>query len=465
MTTLPYNKNDVESIFEYSKGILNHSLQEAVSPMVIPESKGKGRLGVMVEKYFFQYEPNNDTDADFSEAGVELKCTPLKTSRGNKLINKERLVCSMIDYDEDWKYSFRDSHIYRKCALMLVLFYLHQDSIPVHHLKFLFSVLWQLPEKDLLIIEQDYNTIISKIRIGKADELSEGDTTYLGACRKGQSGERDRVYKAEGGIFASAPRRAYSLKTAYMKTILQFVQESGKPYASNYSALSSQGLITKEELEFKSFDEILLDRFKPYYGMTYSELCLSLGVDESSSKAKYADIVNKIITEKGERGGDYRKSEEFVKSGICVKTIRLRRNGMPKESMSFPAINYCAVAEEEWFSSTLYDYFTQRFLFVVFNVVVNGGIEEYSLYKAFFWTMPKADLDDAYYYWKNIKDNILADNYQPDSFYTIKQHKKFHVRPHAANKLDTALAPSGRQVDKYGYWLNADYIKSVIDSQ
>ena len=457
----PYDRNDARAIFEYSTRILGHSLEE-VSFTDISEFKGKGRLGNMVEKYFFQYEPNSDTNADFSEAGVELKCTPVKKIKGDRLVNKERLVCSMIDYDEDWKHSFKDSHIYRKCALMLVLFYLHQDSIPVQQLMFLFSVLWRLPEKDLLIIEQDYDIIMSKIRAGKADELSEGDTTYLGACRKGQAGEKDKTYTAEGGIIASAPKRAYSLKTSYMKTILDFVRESGKPYASNYTSISPQGLVSVEELKEKSFEDILLDRFKPFYGKTYSELCAALGVEESPSKSKYADIINLILTEKGKRGDNFNNSEEFVKSGIRVKTIRLRKNGMPKEAMSFPAIDYCSIVQEEWFDSALYGYFTQRFLFVVFNNVAISG-EEYALEKAFFWTMPKGDLEEAYYYWKNIKENVLADNYRPNAFYTIREHKKFHVRPHAANKRDTALAPSGRLVDKYGYWFNADYVKSIID--
>ena len=50
-------------------------------------------------------------------------------------------------------------------------------------------MLWKLPEKDLLIIRQDYETIIKKIKRGEAHLLSEGDTMYLGACTKGASAE------------------------------------------------------------------------------------------------------------------------------------------------------------------------------------------------------------------------------------------------------------------------------------
>ena len=71
MDSLPYNKSDAYSIFEYSKSIIGHSLAE-VATSDISEFSGKGRLGQMVEKYYFQYEPNGDENADFYEAGLEL---------------------------------------------------------------------------------------------------------------------------------------------------------------------------------------------------------------------------------------------------------------------------------------------------------------------------------------------------------------------------------------------------------
>lgn len=38
------------------------------------------------------------------------------------------------------------------------------------------------PEQDIKIIEHDFEVIVEKIRNGKAHELSEGDTLYLGAA-------------------------------------------------------------------------------------------------------------------------------------------------------------------------------------------------------------------------------------------------------------------------------------------
>ena len=73
---------------------------------------------------------------------------------------------------------------------------------------------------NLVIIENDYNTIVKKIREGNAHQLSEGDTMYLGACRKGQKGDKlvTQPYSEE-----LAPKRAFSLKPSYMRTILPLI--------------------------------------------------------------------------------------------------------------------------------------------------------------------------------------------------------------------------------------------------
>lgn len=467
-TNLPYDEKDKYSIWEYSKRLLNKTLNEVIGGIPAEYNSGKGRLGQMVEKYFFGYEPNSDPTPDFSEANLELKCTPLKQLANRTLQIKERLVCSMIDFNEDYKHSFKESHVFIKCAYMLILMYLHQANVPVQHLKFIYSILWQIPEKDLLIMEQDYNKITAKIRSGKAHELSEGDTTYLGACRKGQKGDSDQFYTLPSGELSEipAPRRAFSLKPQYMRMILDFIQKSGNNSGMNTAALVegyTPGLITKEELKQQSFEDILIGRFGNYIGMSYSELCAEFGIDESSAKSKYALIANAILTMHGSRGEDVTKSEEFRKSGIRLKTIRLQKSGRPKEAMSFANIDYSEIVhEEDWYDSKLYELFTSRFLFIVFKDYGDKTKEDYRLEKVFFWTMPYQDLNEAEQYWENIKDNVLNNHISPEYFYKESDHKKFHVRPKAKNAADLAINPNGGMCKKYCYWFNHDYIQDFI---
>lgn len=460
-----YDKSNKWSILEYSKQLLGKTLEEVVFPDVIDPIRGKGQLGQLVEVYFFGIDNNSRQEADFPEAGLELKVTPLKELKDKTLAIKERLVCTMIDFTKDQSIPFEQSHIYLKCAFMLIPFYLHKEGVPVHKLKFIYDVLWQIPDKDLLIMKQDYEKIIGKIKAGKAHELSEGDTTYLGACRKGQKGDADVSYNLVDGTPADipAPKRAFSLKTQYMRTILEFAKRTGGQGTYNTSALVhgyKPHLIEEFELREKSFEDILLDRFKPYYGKTYDELVKELRAPTTGAKSKYFLIANEILTERETRGIDVTKSDEFVKSGIVIKTIRINKNGRPAEAMSFENINYFDILQEEdWYESRLYDIFTGRFLFIVFKEDDNNQVR---LQNAFFWTMPVNDLEDAAEYWLSIKDAVKSNHIAPDFFYRESDHKKFHVRPKARNAADVVPNPNGGTVKKYCYWFNHDYVKDII---
>ena len=170
---------------------------------------------------------------------------------------------------------------------------------------------------------------------------------------------------------------------------------------------------------------------------------------------------NEILTEKGSSGVDVTKSDEFKKSGIIIKTIRLKQSGRSAEAMSFETINYFDIMNEDnWYESRLYDIFTGRFLFVVFQENEN---KETVLKKAFFWTMPVQELAIAEGYWVNIRDNVSANKISPDNFYKASDHMKFHVRPKAKNSADLAQNPHGGTVKKYCYWFNQDYIKEIVE--
>ena len=229
--TLPYNEKDISSIFNHSKKLVNKCLRD-FAPNA-KEYKGKGSLGQLVEALFFKYNLNSRQEADFSFVHAELKCSPLKKSVKEELLIKERLVCSMINYTTDWNKSFEESHFYQKCLIMLIMFYLHDSSVTKLDLQFLFAVLWKIPEKDLLIIRTDYETIITKIRNGLAHTLSEGDTMYLGACRKGQKGDS---LMPQHNNSVGAPRRAWSLKTAYMRILLEEVKKYNSSFGFRISS-------------------------------------------------------------------------------------------------------------------------------------------------------------------------------------------------------------------------------------
>lgn len=458
--TLPYDKTSAKSIFEYSKGLLEKTLRDFVWDGYVPKS-GKGSLGQMVENIYFFLETNSNPASDFSEAGMELKCTPLNKSKLDEYRIKERLVCNMINYCEVVKDDFEHSHFYLKCQLMLLLFYLHQSNCDKLDLEFIFSVLWKLPEKDLLIIKHDYDVIISKIKQGRAHELSEGDTMYLGACRKGQKG--DSLMKQPNNPDIDAPRRAFSLKMAYMRAVLDYVVKSGKNVVSNVEGVKSE-LVSAKALKKQSFEDILLNRFTPYLKMPFKRIAKLKNVDISNNpKNKFAMLANAVAASAD--CFNVNRSEEFLKAGLTMKTIRVQANGLIKEAMSFENIDYIEVAEcENWFESRLYELFSSRFMFVVFKEQ-NIGKEDYVLDDVFFWTMPQHDLEYAEIYWNHIKENILADHISEEYWWKGADKKKFHVRPKAQKAVDLAPTPNGKSAKKYCYWFNNDYVREIVDNR
>ena len=276
----------------------------------------------MVENIYFFLETNSNPSSDFSEAGLELKCTPLRESKKGEYLIKERLVCNIMNYFEVASEDFDHSHFYLKCQLMLLMFYLHQSNCDKLDLEFLFSVLWKLPEKDLLVIRNDYKVIRDKILQGEAHLLSEGDTEYLGACRKGKKGDRP-VSQPNSTILA--PKRAFSLKPAYMRTVLDYIKLNRKNAITNFEyKVKDVQLFTVDSLREQSFENIILTRLEEHKGKSYKELCETLGRNYDTDKGKYAHIASRLIDRKV---GNVNLTEEFKKAGLQLKTIRIEENG------------------------------------------------------------------------------------------------------------------------------------------
>lgn len=147
-------------------------------------SPPQGSFGNAVEQYYFRYAINSDPNPDFEEVGTELKTTPLKLKRAGSFSAKERLVISMINYmsvvDETWETSSLQKKLQK---ILLVAYQYEKDINPVD---FLVKVveLWGVPQEDIPTFKSDWDTVVAKIRAGKAHELSGSDTLYLEAATK-----------------------------------------------------------------------------------------------------------------------------------------------------------------------------------------------------------------------------------------------------------------------------------------
>ena len=90
---------------------------------------GKGAIGTVIEESWFGYTPNSESEPDFPEAGVELKVTPYLRGK-NGIRAKERLVCNIINYMEEYDKTFQTSAFWHKCNTMLLMSYEHLADKP-----------------------------------------------------------------------------------------------------------------------------------------------------------------------------------------------------------------------------------------------------------------------------------------------------------------------------------------------
>ena len=218
-----YNREEIELISKSSIGkSLNDILNEEVVTIEDKETN-KGGLGQLVEKYLFGMDNNSDSGPDFMPAGIELKVTPYKKLKDGKLSAKERLVLNIIDYMNEYKNEFDSSHFWFKNNTIQLLWYLWEPDKEVKDLKITHEKLLELAKSDdLKQIEEDWKYIVNKIKNGKAHELSEADTMYLGACTKGANA-------------SSLREQPYSDVKAMQRALIQY--RNPKNYDLVYEAL------------------------------------------------------------------------------------------------------------------------------------------------------------------------------------------------------------------------------------
>lgn len=180
-----------------------------------------------------------------------------------------------------------------------------------------------------------------------------------------------------------------------------------------------------------------------------------------------------IASNKNKKVSNVNQTEEFIKSGLTMKTVRVNKYGTIKESMSFENIDYQEVYNcREWTDSRLYELFSSRFLFVVYretdNILTlqNGRQEaEYQLDKVGFWTMSQKDLEVAEDYWRNIQQCVIENHIESKYFWNLESDRNFHVRPKAAIAADLTPNPNGGMTKKFCYWFNAKYVKKIVDNE
>lgn len=449
----------------HSKQEILEKSQEAIGKKIVEydindrlnNGGNKGGIGHVIEEGLFGYEINSNSEADFKELGVELKVTPYKKNKNNSFSSKERLVLNVIDFEKEYQYDFENSSFWKKNQSILLMLYLFVPEIHKGEYEITHSLLFEYPEEDLEIIRNDWNTIIDKIKQGKAHELSESDTLYLGACTKGANKKSQRTQPFSDEF---AMQRAFSLKQSYMTHLL-------RTYILG-DELNEKIIRNPNELKNNSFEQVILNKLKQYYGKSQQELKEIFNV-KSNAKSINEILVARMLGVNGKVS----KTSEFMKANIVTKTIRIEQNGTIKEHMSFPNFKFKEIVEQEWEHSDLYNmFFSTRFLLVIFRYNEDA---ELVFKECIFWSVPydvlNKEIKETWIETKRIINSgvvlISMGNRMTNNLPGSVFNNVCHVRPKAKKSSyipspDSDELPGGIWMTKQSFWLDKKYILNNI---
>lgn len=489
---IEYDSGNPSSIAEYAKRLVGKTFAQVIEDDKSTDKEdfsNKGDLGQLVERHHFHYECNSDSRADFPEAGVELKVTPFKENKDGSYSAKERLVLTKINYMEIVDESFENSHFWKKSRLILLIYYLYRKEVLKRFdYEIRYAHLFTPPAEDLVIIQNDYEIIVEKVRKGLAHELSESDTMYLAACTKGAK-STDRTKQPFSDV--PAKPRAFSFKTSYMTYVLNsFVIPGKETYEAVFEA---------DELAGHSFEDALREKLSQYIGLYEDEIEKRLGIEINKENKSYEAVLACRML-----GVESNRVEEFVKAGIITKIIRFRKEKGKNQEFRLEDFKFSELmaeaADEDlidevtgepigWESSELFGILHDRkYFFLIFWEDEKGTVFK----GCQIWGMPDADMEVVRDAWNRTKrilrygveltkimqknGKVVIENNLPG----ISDNGIFHIRPHASKAYyelkngerygsgsvsDSDVLPSGERMTKQAYWLNRSYIEEQLDPE
>lgn len=378
--------NTKEELLEYTENIKGKTFREIDSENLLEKTKSnknKGVLGQIVESGFYKYPLNSNSEADFEELGIELKVTGYIENKNGSLRAKERVKLSNIDFNAIVNETYESSHLLGKCKEMLLIWYKYIPKTDYGNFVITDYQLYDM-SKDEDIFKHDFDLIKEKVLKGKAHELSEGDTSYLGACTSGNTSERIKTQPFSKEL---SKQRSFSLKNAYMTGILRELKEN-KPQIVEFK--SNDNEITQEkdkkeqkqttlenqpekQMKPKTVVDYVNEKLKPYFGKTQLKI-----LEEITGKIYTENIpknINKTISDKliGKDEELYKLDDLFRKTSFIIKNVPINKNNTVIERMSFKPLQLSDF-ENTWEESYWKSYFEETTLIVICYEAENSKV-------------------------------------------------------------------------------------------
>lgn len=487
-----YDDSSIEGVLNYTQHLINkpfsqiveeytktpykthRDFQEKTISEIIEKEismKSKGQYGNYIEKYFYGYTPNNDSAADFEKIGVELKVTPFKINKNGSISAKERLVLTILNYLEENLDDFYQSHLWRKCSKILLLFYnglIPNQTLADYMIEKVFLFEWF--QEDMEVILEDYKRITNKIKAGRAHELSESDGNYLSTCTKGAGKGKD--FRKQPFSEIPAKQRAWELKSSYMTYLINH---------KIFNQTDQESVLSASRGEKKTFTEVISEKILAYKGFSEWELYSRFNINPKA-KGKNSTLIRKMIG----LTGDIEKTQEFQKANMNLRVIRLNKDGLPKEDSPFKTYYFREIASTNiWEDSHPYlEIYNKKFLFVIFREI---SPSHFILDNIKFWGFPDRLEEELKRVWKetsNIINKGVKLNYNgkkvSTNFPQSKINKYLFTKIHAQNSYyeiepnvfigkgslsDTDILPDGRRITKHSFWMPKKFMKEVLEGK
>lgn len=444
-----------EYIYEKAEELVGKELSEIDKSGWLDQKANKGRIGNMIQSDFFGIPANSIKGPDFIHHGIELKVTPILRMIRGGYSSKERLVLGMINYMEDYKLTFENSGIKEKTKNMLLIFYLHEENVPVKKFRIIKTTPFTLNLDDENQIKKDYEAIIEKIYKGKAHEISEKQQVILGACTKGAGQGRDWV--SQPFSEEQAKSRAYSYKVGYMSAYFRTLMSP-----ENVDHIT----IPKE----KTFIQVLEETLNRYIGKTTQEIHKEIGYEKSEKSKSYRfSLISSMFETKG---SNVNQTQEFIKNGYAIKTVTNRLKNAKNQDMSFPNVDFTEIYNDDFENSTWHSYFNETtYVLAVWNEYAD---EKYKFEKYVYWNPDEDFLNQAENLYNRIKSMLENDEIEvynenktkhegwKDNLPKKDEYSPFQIRPKGSGESVIIKLPNGQLIKKKSVMINKDYIRKII---
>jgi DNA mismatch repair protein MutH len=216
--------------------------------------------------------------------------------------------------------------------------------------------------------------------------------------------------------------------------------------------------------------EDLVNKLTKYYGLSFENLATELGLNVHLIKGKLSTVtvINQMLRDAGI------SKQTLSKQGLnlAIKTVNLKQNGIPKESMSFEQINFNMVNQESWEESSI----RNKFLYTTFCFFVLQEIDGQVYFRGIrAWKMPAAQIEqEVKRFWRQLKEVlkngvVIEKRKRGSKFVSVNNlpsssdNAIMHVRPKAKDSNDTVQLPCGKLITKQAYWINASFIAGILE--